>query len=531
MAITNITTPEQIALARQPLRIGLTSNLPTDGRPINALRLRVTGSPAVGETLQITFGDVSETITVQTAADNSGNTISVQGIRTLAEYANLLVEELQKNYSLHTTFLIEYILGADDFVYLSPRTDRTPTWVFTDGLSNIQAENILSVNSVYQPNPGAVLLVEKYNATTAAFEEPIRHDLPLIFAQQEVLFDIQADFDLRHHLPPVNTIGSAGSPITACTDNIQRYQVRYADRAGRPSQVQGLTRLPENLYALYATNSFFSQYATFWLYWQNNGRFLTTQPTSKVVTVDQPEWLYWLGRNSGTINVRVTATQRSGATAIYNRGGSTLTVGDCVLIKAGHTQLNLPDTPMDPIVSYVVQLTRSGDVISEAFTYKLSGLCGEYERYFLFGNSLGGCDTVRATGKFRTQLTTTGQQGQRVITPDVLTEGRGQDFTYNTRGRNSYEGSVGYRSAAYVAYLQELLLAPEAWIVDVMAQRFNPIIIEQGSIDVLKDGEDLFTLRFRYQHAWEERGLGVSDDGQRIILPLPNPDDSENLGG
>jgi len=521
MAIISINQPETVSMARQPIHLGLTSNLPVEEHTINRLRWNVSGDPTVGETITLTYGDVSETLEVLAVADDSGTTIGQQGASSLATYANRLVEELQQNYALFLAFNIYYEnQGSNHYIQFAPREDRTLDWSFTGSLSNITVDIVTSSNAAYQPNPGLVVVVEVYDPYTDDYGTPIQHDLPLLATGEEVLFDLHKDFNMRHHLPPVNTIGAAGTYFTICTDNIRRYRFRYAEKSGRPARVKVLKDIKADFYALHGVNSFASQYASFWTFWESNGRFLSNQSSSKTISIDQPEWLYWMGRAFGKLDIFVTATHRSGVITTYERPGLTAQLGQVYAIKAGFQQLNLPIVEDDPIINYRVELINNvSSSVSESVLYTITGVCGEYERFFLFGNSLGGCDTVRATGKFIAHLDTVGQDAQRIVTEDTINEGRGADFQYNVRGRNAFEGSVGYRSASYIAYLQELLLSPEAWIIDVQNLRFNPILIDRGTIEVIKDSEDLFTLRFRYRHAWEEKGLGVSEDGQRIQLP------------
>jgi len=466
MAITNATLPETVSLARGPVELKLTSNLPTSGTPINRLRLTVAGSPAVGETITLTYGEVEETIEVKTASDDTGRTISVQGALSLADYGALLAEELRGNYALFLNFEIEYELqGAFHYVYLSPRYTTAFTWSTSGSLSNITATPVVGTNTAYQDNPGLVALVEVYDDDADAWGDPIIHSLPILRSSEEVIFDLRNDFVLRHGLPPTNTIGSSGSNFAQITDNIVKYRLRYAERQGRPSVIARLTDASDDLFALFGTNSFFSQYEDFWSYWEVNGRFLTPQPKTKRVAFDQPEWLYWLGRSNdySPWTLKVRAYRRSGAVSDYSYGGGQVFfVGECWAIKTGFTQLNLPLDSADPITYYEVYLDKKGAVASETFTYYLTGACGEFERYFLFGNSLGGCDTIRATGKWLTSLEHSTQEGQRVTDETTLSDSRGEDFHYNRSGRAVYEGSVGYISAARAAYLQELLLTPEA---------------------------------------------------------------------
>lgn len=527
MAIVNIDMPELVSLARSPVQVKLASNLPTAAFPINWLKWEVTGSPAAGETVTIGYGDVSVGLEVLAVADDSGHSISEQGALSLADYAQQLVEELQANYLLFSSFLIEYDLqGATHRVLFKPRGSTDLSWSFTSGLSNITVEIFQAENLAYKENQGILLLVEPYNKNTGVYDTPFPHVLPILESSANVVFDIHTDFMLGPSLPPANSIGSGGDFIIECVQNWAKYRLYYAEQSGNPVTAQALSSDGKEYFALFGGNDFFNQFNSFWGFWENNGKFLTAAPRVQLITYEQPLWLYWVGRAVRTVEISVKAYHRSGAESTYTRDSYAEQIGEVIAIKAGFTQLQLPGNDADPIVKYEVWLESSSAAVSEVFTFKVTGQCAEFTRYFLFANSLGGCDTVRATGKHLTKIDTITQDGSRIIDDGTIADGLGEDFHYNRRSRALFEGSVGYKSAEYVAYLQDLLNAPAAWLVDVGRGRFNPLLIDAGSTDLLKDGEDLYTLRFRYRHAWEEAHAGITDDGQRIIIEtdLQGPD-------
>lgn len=518
MAIISTDVPEDVSLMRSTVQVKLTSNLQVVPAAFDHVLIRVDGNPTAGQTVSLEYLSVSEVFTVQNVADTSGNTISRQGSMTLAEYAAQLATELNRNYQMLVNFVIEHITtGGTEYVKIYPRNSGG-TWTVSDTLSNLDVSVTAYTNPVAPVNPGVVLLVEVYDHATETYGDPLPHVLPILSNNEEVIFDIQKDFDLRHHLPPANTIGIGGDYIIACTDNWTKYRLRWAEQTGRPSLVGGMTA-DSDRYAIFGGNAFLLQYSDFWTFWRTNQRFLTSQPSERDTTMEQPEYLYWIGRLVGPVlvSIKVKATQRSGAETTYDRGDSTVDLGEVIAIKAGFMQLNLPEIIDDPIISYQVCLYSGGLQISEDITYNLTGTCGEFTRFYLFGNSLGGCDTVRATGKFVTNLEIATQEASRIVTEEVINEGRGQDFDYNRRLRAMYEGSVGYKSSEYIIYLQDLLQSPEVWMIDVDRELYSPIQVDAGTIRLVKDGEDLYSLSFRYRHAWEDNSLGVSGEAQRVI--------------
>lgn len=520
--ITPAQLPEDVALGRSPILVSLVTDRPALEVMVNSARLQVLGSPAVGETLRLQYEGVDVTLTVQVDADDTGQTISQQGALSLADYTELLGEELRGNVTLFLAFEIEaFTNGAGSFIRFNPRQSLAGTWTVTNGLSNITDTILLSTNTEYEENLSVVLVVETANSSLQ-YDRRLVHRLPVYENSAVLRFNLQPDLLLRPCAPFSNSIGTGGSYFQQCEGSWQRYRLYWAEQYGA-----GMTsRLGTNgkeYTAIYAGNSYFEQYNEFWAWHKDAGKFLTPGPRRQNVTYEQPTWLYWIGKQTNRI-IRIAGrlTRLSGAQETFHRGSYTETRGVPVLLKAGFNQLNLPSTD-DPVISYELWLAQlDGTVISEVFTFTITAECDEFTRYFLFSNSHGGCDTVRATGKHTTSIEVETQEGRRSVDAKTLEDG--EDFYYNRLSRAVYTGSVGYKSASYIAYLQDLLNSEQAWLIDVNQSRLNPVLIEPGSYRILKDGEDLHTLTFQYSHAWQDAHAGLLDDGQRILVGQ-SPDD------
>lgn len=522
MAIISNILPERVSLARSPVRVTLETNLPATPVFTNTLRFQISGTPAAGQTLRIAYDDVDETFEVFTVADESGNTLSVQGILSLDNYTNLLAEQMRANYNIFMVFEVTVTINVvGRFISLDPRGNRAGTYTVENTLTNIAHTVFLGSSSEYQPALRLLLIVE----TNQPESRRLVHSLPVIADEAPVVFEIQEDFELQPSAPTSNSIGAGGAYMTQCAGNWASYKLYWAEQFGSPAQASALQSDDITRYAIFGGQDYFNEYGPFWEYFNLNGKFLTAAPRTQTVTSEQPVWLYWLGRaDARSIRIAGNFTRRSGATGTFLRGLFVETRGIPVALKAGMQQLNLPDTAADPIISYRVWLINStATVISEVFTFAVTAQCGEFNRYFLFANSQGGCDTVRATGKHETSLAVSSQEGKRYVSPAELE--RGEDFQYGRTSRAVFEGSVGYKSASYLAYLQDMLNAPSAWLVDIPNSRLNPILISAGDYRLFKDGDDLFTLKFRYTFAWEDAHAGIRDDGSRIIVAqTPEPD-------
>lgn len=518
--ITNTYLPERVSLIKSPIEVQIQSNIVDNPDSIDFWKLRFDDSPSVGDTLQIVYNDVDVTYTFQNVADSSGTTLSVAGGLNMAPYILNLIEELKINYDIFLNFFITAEEeGGVPYIYIVPRERTSHALTLTESMSNVTAEEVTYSTTDIEA-PGVLLIVEVYNHETGLFDDLVPHALPLYDPDVPATFRIEKDFDLEYELPPSSTIGFGGSVINAVTGPWTKYRLRWAEQTGYPPATSGMQVPHSNEYfALLGGKGWQQHYDDFWIYFQANGRFLTAQPKTKSIFLNQPEWLYWLGRYGNvTLHAFITATHRDGSTSTYQRGEMLVNKGEVVAIKSGFTQLNLPEVASNPIVSYTFVLRDDNyEYISEEIEYNLIGYCGANTRFFIFGNSLGGCDTLVTTGKFTASLEPTTDAARRIVTKSNYDKHQGADFDFNKKVRAVYEGAVGYYSASYIVYLQELIQSDSVWMINAESLTYSPIQIDADTVQLIKDEDDLHTLRFAYRHAWQDTTLALTDDGNRII--------------
>jgi len=243
------------------------------------------------------------------------------------------------------------------------------------------------------------------------------------------------------------------------------------------------------------------------------------------VTPEQPEWLYYLGRRDESLRVRVVVTRRDDTTEVLNLESFEARTGQLYAIKTGFDQLGLSIDFTNPIVSYSVALISIAEPVTEFYQYRVTLDGASWDRYFLFGNSLGGFDTVRGTGRQTSAVDISTATARRIVTAADRAAYRGEDFDYDRRLRGTFSGSIGYRTLPEILHLRDMLLSDTVYIIDRQESRFVPIQTEAGSVNLFKDGDDLFGLDFRYRHAWEEANIDVADYGTNIIntTEFPHP--------
>ncbi|MEL6140682.1 MAG: hypothetical protein AAFU67_03600, partial [Bacteroidota bacterium] len=424
-------------------------------------------------------------------------------------YRDLLIEELRANAQVFLNFTLGSTSSINGpAVTLIPRGTANLTWQYTTD-TPLNIEVITVSNSGYLGVPGFTLITEIYNHELGFYDRRIPHNLPVISQSRPVTFDIQSDFDLSYELPDPQGIGGGVPVVKECFKNWTKYRVYYAETNSRPPISQPLTSNNEEYFVFYGARGFQSQFENFWQYWENSGRFQTSIVSPIVVTTNQPTWLYWLGRQEGRLlRLRVQHERRSGATITLTLGQFNERLGQLFCLSTGYRQLSTPDSSVDPVVRYNVFLADAqGDVVSETVTYEVSTECEDWERFYLVGNSLGGFDCWRGTGRMKIGSNSTTREGRRNVSAEDVREGIGEDFHYLRQHRVTYDGSIGHVSRHQIVRLQNLLVSTEVKMVDVNTQRFVPILVEPGSVELTKDGNDLDALQFRFKLAFEDHAI------------------------
>jgi len=507
MAFTGYSLPYDVVLAKcNKVEITLT----TDRRPFEfsqkLLQFTFTASPAVDDTIGFTYGDITVLFTVKNPADDSGTQFSTNaGALPLTDYLDLVADEIAANFDVINNFEVTRV--STNRIILLPRFGYDHDFTIDDNLTNCTVIQTEQTNANYEPNLLIFLGVETYNPFIAKWAPPLWHVLTPDVSGAAT-FEIHKDFDLFFEAPRTQDIGSSTFHSATTYDNRKKFRLKYAEYYGEPAAVREIILNSQIFMALYGGKPYNGQPSSWWQVFQANDKFLSLQSTTKRISYNQPEWIYWIGKQdpSTTVEVVSQATFADGTVDSEVVQASTYVVNyqDTRKFTAQYKQLGYTLNPANPISSYQVWLREYGGAqISEKMTYIIDNVVPEYEKYFLVGNSLSTYDVVRGTGKVLKEIK---YQSQLASVPDTNenVHDYAEYFQYNKKQITTFQGSIGYRDKEYIEYLKEMMLSDGVRLIDMENQRFIHVLILSESVEFYKDDDDIFQLEFEYRYAFDD---------------------------
>lgn len=502
-----------------PVKVNTDKRPKEKSKPIFDLIFTAT-TAADGESFTIEYDTISVTMTFRTTPDlTTGLDLSLYASGTLAEFVDDVMAEMKKNPDLFNLFIISRSSPAAEYISLVLRDGYDPDLVNsqTEGVTGMGINLVQSTHINYEENLHLVLIVEKeiqgspgnYN------QEPIKHILPVTIDNSNpfVLFDIHTDFNLSYHLPFNFALSTFTPYYDSATDCYQKFKMFYANQFGSPPTIQALQTPTNNEFlALWGSRAYIHHLDN-WYAVQTAAGFdavwLTEQPRTKEVTEGQPEFWYFMPINVANKDYVIKRKEY-----YLDTTDSTSTIvtinadwGEVQWIKLGFLQMTLSQNPANPTIKYDVWIEVDSVIESEVLTFEIIDTQTDYERFFAFGNSVGGIETVRTTGKFSYSGEYSGKEATRINPTDATDLSRQASlFHYDKRQQKKYKGNVGFYSKEYITHLKDLLLSDSAWWMNMEFYRFEAIVITPGSVKFWADNDDLYSLEFEYMIANEDRG-------------------------
>ena len=507
MAFVSTTAPNDVVLVKCNK---VNFSVQTDRRPFEfsqkLLQLTFTSDPAVDDTLEFSYDGVTVFFTVKNPADDSGAQFSTNaGALALTDYLDLVADEIAANFDVINNFEVTRV--STNKIMLIVRNGFDPDFVIDDQLTNCTAIQTEQTNANYEPNLALYCGVEIYDILTGKWEVPLWHVLPA-GEYGHATFDIHKDFDLGFHVPSTSTIGSSTFNMSQAYDNKDKFRIKYAEYYGEPATVKEIFIYNQEFVALNGGKGYFNRNVGWWYNYSPTKQWLTLQSTTKTISYDQPEWLYWIGREDPDVdvNVKVQATLANGTveTEITLPSTYTITYQSVYILTTQYKQLTLTLNPANPIKSYQVWLVEAGTStkVSDVMTYVFDNTNLEYERFYLFGNSYAGCDVVRGTGKIATGAKYVSQLGS---VPDVVEDSlRGEYFQFNKKQITTFKGSIGYKDKEEIEYLKDMLLSNDVRLIDTDRGVFLYLLVLSETVKIYKDDDDLYFLEWDYRYAFDD---------------------------
>ncbi len=479
MTISATVQPDNIALAGNPIGYKLnTDNLYSVAGDQERITLTINPSttPVDGETIIIEWsGQAPMTFTAKDAPDDSGYQIPTNNGLTLTdeEYANLLAFYFQQNYYLYQAFEIYVFTASGSWgVNIKYKTNKSISAVVTNTLTDIVDSISPGVDAVSNDTSIVVKLMVADDAGSGAYDE---------IAEVEYRPDESGDvsFDLAElirarlslALPGYGTLDPYVAPFGWC----RSFFIRHVEKTGQvylgmvatATRFAILSGLEWDKFLDYDVDDIHKNGSASY-------KFATWQPRQKMIAETGKDWLYifnYLTITVGSFNVQLKAdiTYKDGTQALDQdiQAAFTSEQYDLIVIPSGPGQLTLPasGTPNNPISKYTLRLWNvdTNLALSEDFTYIIDRAYYEYNRTFLFKNSVGVYEVVWCHGFEEIAAAVTRQTAIQNV-PFNYTSADVESYQYDHTNEKIYTANTGTKRRVYIEYLLDLLQSDEVYI-------------------------------------------------------------------
>ena len=236
------------------------------------------------------------------------------------------------------------------------------------------------------------------------------------------------------------------------------------------------------------------------------GNFLTWQPIQKQVTYYSPEWLTYYAPSACSIMLK----------AYWEDGSTTLktvvspSAGNCYTVNLQYAVVSGMFDGKRPMY-YDVWVESGGARLTYVQRYVASELQSDNEHWFLFENSLGGMDSVRA-------------YGSQTDDPEydyhmALRGNEGENYRIDVERVRSV--NTGYLTPEETRWLQDLFATRKAYVYT--ATGLYPIVLTAGEGATEGDDEPS-SFSFGYRFADVRPYLDIqrrTDLPENLTIPVP----------
>lgn len=319
----------------------------------------------------------------------------------------------------------------------------------------------------------------------------------------QVVFELQdgaSDFFPLPDLDPASI-----NMIQPCDDNQVNAQFFAAESYGDPAELQELTLrssfrvLNGGLPKIY-NGDFFGTFLPETKSW------LTWHPGNKRVNPNQPELLhFYVPAGVSTITQRIEVFFTDGTSQVLDVETAVAVITDRIYrIPTGYHQLELQEiNPEKTISKYSTWLVdQSNNIIASPFMYIVEPVPASNARYWMFTNSLGMWEIMRAEGKTAEELDV-----ERQVASTYLPQGYDR-FDGELQSRVIGSASVLSVNTGYFDSKEESLWANEIMlsnkVVLLDGSRRVPYIITSNSRPVYQDKTYNWALNFEARLAFND---------------------------
>ena len=515
MAATLTDPPASPALNGNDNWITVSSDLQTSA--VGYVDIIFTSSgPSVSETLTLSWSGKIILFTVAAFTNSTATAIPTKGAETLDEYAARVGAAFRENYLISQDWLVTVHTGGR--VRITSKTVGVLTLTCVETMTGTA---VTVTEGTYNTVTNLAAEVEIWKAgadfNTDALITTVHATYDANTADTKI--NLSEIFPVKPSLP--NPLHIRGPLVFftwlkgIATDCFLKYYFRIADKYGTPAVPEALLQSDNYhvLHGAYSADREPQSGFSFQLDKLHNYRRADGGVFYKPLADGMPDWLYiWVKVPLTACNVEWTVLWDDGTETVEPYGGTDFTLAENTAHYLRSTPLSFGFTPPSAgLIPWYITFRLKGDAGSGEQTlaevkYRVK-IDVDWQRYLLFDNGLGGCESVLFYGKPKDSYTSSRETARRVRTPDFSVS-EGEYIQFNAEGQKEFELNTGWIEPFYVDHLRQLLLG-YVWEIDYDNKRFLKLICDTESIQTNEGDQQLFSLSIKFKPAWMDKASNV----------------------
>lgn len=505
MSITVTKIPPLLSLAGNPVECTLESNNMYETEGVTAM-VKISFTNLNGFSSSITFSWTANSVTV-TAFPYNG-IIWPDPKQFLQSFIN---QRLESSYQLNRDFKI-YLEGSGWSTKLVfEARQEGADYNLTHNIANTTNETTTGVDEEIRDFFRIAWQLEVYDSDLADYQDIGELQLETPDEDGEVTIDIsnllQSELLKKFTYPETTTL------MQTQNDLIGKFRMKYCEVYGNPVAYYNFSFVknvdPLVFYFIQGAISYLRMTAilqqgfNFYTWLISKQKFLTFSPARKYIHTQQPEKLYLFIKISMTAKLYAKAYFTDGTTSantlLASKDYSTYDMAEFIVGygKAGIAAI----TPAKTVKRYDIWVENStGVLLSEVKSFIVDHNYYEFNRFFIFKNSLGMYESFWANGLSQKTLD---------IDKEFIRLPVGSDFDLGERSEKQssstrnvvFKCSTGFKDRDYINYISEFLNSDEVYYLD-HAYAY-PVNILAGTYRLEEDKSGLFYLEFQYKFAMD----------------------------
>lgn len=468
------------------------------------LQFELTG-PLEDDYFNLAWGDNSLTFTFKTNPDESGLQLPIYITGNIWEWLETVAAALRSNYLLYSDFKVSYSgvgyniditareKGEAYDITFSESATSLQIIAFEDGEDDTYRDFYRLILQVY------LAAALDYNDILLGSDElPVDEDGN---AEFDIAGFIKPEFAYEFHFPESGAVFAIHRANT-----IKSVRLRYAetyDNTIKELFSDGPHFIKDGGINKRDLDFYDSEDSNYFDYSANQKHFLTWCPDGKIISVNQPEKLFFIFPIEDVTAQLMCKTTYQGMDSIK-------TIEEFSGIKSNVYEFVIsPYLIIDNLNSEKFEIwlqDANGDLVSEIRTFYIDKKTYLNERYFFFKNSFGVTETLRCTGIQSKNVEINRTAGN--VVNDITGNNAREIKNFDNVEKQKLKSNTGWTSLLsknpknFKNYLRDFLLSTD--ISEIKNDILFPVNIISKKAFIHKDKEYLYDLTFEYYYSYED---------------------------